>query len=283
MNSSSRPVTHLEKSDVLDALFASWRDIGAILQTLDSADWAAETSLPGWTVHDVVAHMVGTESMLAGVATPEADVDVSALEHVRNDIGVMNEHWVRKLRGLSPSELRQMFHAVTGQRRDELSELTAEQWSDITATPAGPDSYGRFMRVRVFDCWMHELDIRDAVARPPDAEDLMGPDSAQALDEMAASMGFVVGKLGGAPDGARVRIELTGPLRRDINVAIHGRGRVVPDFGAEGPTSTITMDGVLFSRIAGGRTTPSAHETAITYGGDEAVGRRVVEHLKYVI
>ncbi|MCH9640573.1 MAG: maleylpyruvate isomerase N-terminal domain-containing protein [Actinomycetia bacterium] len=22
------------------------------LQTLDSADWAAETSLPGWTVHD---------------------------------------------------------------------------------------------------------------------------------------------------------------------------------------------------------------------------------------
>ncbi len=283
VSSPSRPNTHLEKSDVLDGLFASWRDIDAILQTLDSAEWTTETSLPGWTVHDVVAHIVGTESMLQGVATPEADVDVSTLKHVRNAIGVMNEAWIRKLRGLSPAELRQLYRTVTAQRRDELSGLPVEQWNDITATPAGPDTYGRFMRVRVFDCWMHELDIRDAVARPAGSEELVGRVSALALDEMAASMGFVVGKLGGAPDGARVRIELTGPLRRDINVAIQGRGRVVEDFGAEEPTSTIALDGVLFTRIAGGRTTPGAHSAAISYGGDDAVGRRIVEHLNYMI
>ena len=283
MNSPSRPVTHLEKSDVLDGLFTSWRDIGVILQTLDSSDWTTETSLPGWTVHDVVAHIVGTESMLGGIATPEADVDVSTLEHVRNDIGVMNEHWVRKLRSLDPAELQQMFDTVTAQRRNELSDLPVEQWNNITATPAGPDTYGRFMRVRVFDCWMHELDIRDAVARPATAEELVGPASAMALDEMADSMGFVVGKLGKAPDGARVRIALTGPLQREINVAIQGRGRVVQDFGTEDPTSTVAVDGVLFTRIAGGRTTPGAHGDAITYGGDEVVGRRIVEHLKYVI
>ncbi len=63
------------------------------------------TSLPGWDVHDVVAHVIGTESMLQGVGTPEADVDVSTLKHVRNDIGVLNERWVRKLRGLCPAEL----------------------------------------------------------------------------------------------------------------------------------------------------------------------------------
>ena len=56
-------------------------------------------------MHDIVAHVVGTESMLQGVATPEADIDVSTLKHVRNDIGVMNEHWVRKLRGLVAAEL----------------------------------------------------------------------------------------------------------------------------------------------------------------------------------
>ena len=31
----------------------------------------------GWDVHDVVAHVIGTESMLQGVGTPEADIDVS--------------------------------------------------------------------------------------------------------------------------------------------------------------------------------------------------------------
>ncbi len=279
----TRPVTHLDKSDVLAGLFASWRDIDGLLQTLDTDHWAAPTSLPGWTVHDVVAHMVGTESLLQGVPTPEVDVDVSTLDHVRNDIGALNERWVRKLRGLPSAELHEMFRAVTAQRRSALSDLPVEQWDSITATPAGPDSYGRFMRVRIFDCWMHELDIRDAVDRPANADELVGPASTLALDEMAASMGFVVGKLGGAPDGARVRIELTGPLSREINVAIQGRGRVVQDFGAEQPTSTITLDAVLFTRIAGGRTTAASHDEAVSYGGDTVVGRRIVEHLNYVI
>ncbi len=94
MSSPSRPATNLAKPDVLDGLFASWRDIDDLLETLSAADWATATSLPGWTVRDIVAHLVGTESMLQGVPTPKTDIDVSTLEHVRNDIGVMNEHWV---------------------------------------------------------------------------------------------------------------------------------------------------------------------------------------------
>ncbi len=112
------------------------------------------------------------------------------------------------------------------------------------------------MRVRIFDCWMHEHDIRDALERPADDTGFDGPDSRLALDEIAASMGFVVGKLGGAPDGSRVRLELTGPLQRTINVAVDGRGRVVDDFGGDEPTATITLDGLLFTRLAGGRTHP---------------------------
>ena len=96
-------------------------------------------------------------------------------------------------------------------------------------------------------------------------------------------MGFVVGKLGGAPDGSRVAIELTGPMRRSINVAGEGRGQVVDNFGDRQPTATIALDGLLFTRLAGGRTIPDRHPDAITYGGDEAVGKRIVEHLNYVI
>ena len=155
------------------------------------------------------------------------------------------------------------------------------QWNELTATPAGPDSYGRFMRVRIFDCWMHEHDIRDALRQPEVDAVFDGADARLALDEIAASMGFVVGKLGKAPDGSRVRLELTGPLQRTINVAVEGRGRVVDDFGGADPTATITLDGLLFTRLAGGRT--AVDHDAISYGGDEAVGKRVVEHLNYVI
>jgi uncharacterized protein (TIGR03083 family) len=283
VTSPSRPVTTLDKSAVLMGLFDVWDGLDAVLDGLSEPQWQAETPLPGWTVHDVVAHVIGVESMLQGVATPEADTDVSTLKHVRNDIGVMNERWVRKLREVSPDELLDKFRATTAERRKALTNMSADDWNQITATPAGPDTYGRFMRVRIFDCWMHEHDIRDALHRPATDAALAGPASALALDEMAASMGFVVGKLGGAPDGSRVRIELTGSLRRIINVAVEGRGRVVDDFGGDDPTATIRLDGLLFTRLAGGRTTATAHPDGIAYSGDAAVGRPIVEHLNYVI
>ena len=281
MSSPSRPVTRLDKSDVLAGLFASWDAIDGTVDDLPDAKWKQATSLPGWTVHDVVAHVIGTESMLQGVGTPEADIDVSTLEHVRNDIGVLNERWVRKLRGLTPAELLERFRATTAERRDALSAMGESQWHELTATPAGPDSYGRFMRVRIFDCWMHQHDVREAVGRSADDGVFDGADARLALDEMAASMGFVVGKLGRAPQGSRVRLDLTGPLSRTINVAVDERAKVVDDFGDEEPTATISLDGLLFTRLAGGRT--AVDHSAITYGGDEAVGKRIVEHLNYVI
>ncbi len=204
---------------------------------------------------------------------------MSTLKHVRNDIGVLNERWVRKLRGLSHEELVEKFRQTTAGRRAALTAMGESQWNEVTMTPAGPDSYGRFMRVRTFDCWMHEQDVRDAVGRG--AGDCAGPDSRLAVDEMATSMGFVVGKLGGAPDGSRVRLELTGPLARTINVAVDGRAKVVDGFGDAEPTVTIALDGLLSTRLAGGRQ-PVVH-SAITYRGDEAVGRRIVEHLNYVM
>jgi uncharacterized protein (TIGR03083 family) len=273
-------VTNLDKSDVLAGLFAEWDEIDTLLAGLSEEQWQAQTPLPGWTVSDVTAHLIGTESMLQGVATPDADIDISTLKHVRNDVGVLNERWVRKLRGASPTELLDRFRATTAERREALSGMSDAEWNQITMTPAGPDTYGRFMRVRTFDCWMHEHDIRDALDRP--AGNPAGEASRLALDEMTASMGFVVGKLGGAPDGSRVAIELTGPLARIINVDVRERARVVDGFDAD-PTSTITLDGLLFARLAGGRTTPAQHPDAVTYGGDEEVGRRVVEHLNYVI
>ncbi|WP_308124071.1 maleylpyruvate isomerase family mycothiol-dependent enzyme [Mycolicibacterium xanthum] len=283
MNSPSRPVTVLTKSDVLDGLFAVWDDIETLLGDLPDSQWTTATSLPGWNVQDVVSHMIGTESFLEQLPSPESDIDVSTLEHVRNPIGVMNEQWVRGLRHYSPAEMLDRFRSITERRRAALTAMSDDEWMQVTATPAGPDSYARFMRVRVFDCWMHEHDIREAVGAPLPAAELDSPGTQLALDEMTASMGFVVGKRAGAPEGARVVLELTGPLARTINVEVAGRAKVVESFGDAEPTTTITVDGLLFTRLAGGRTTAAEHPDEIAYGGDAAVGRRIVEHLDYVI
>src|SRR5690606_11303903 len=123
-----------------------WDTIDALLAGLSDADWDAPTSLPGWQVRDIVAHLIGTESMLLGIAAPQPDADVTALGHVHNDIGAFNERWVIHLRDESPAAMLQRFREVTGRRRTMLTKMIPEAWGALTRTPAGPDTYGRFMR-----------------------------------------------------------------------------------------------------------------------------------------
>jgi uncharacterized protein (TIGR03083 family) len=276
----SRPVTVLDKSEVLSGLFGTWDSLDRLLSGLSEQQWQASTPLPGWCVHDVVAHMVGTESSLQGISPPEADIDLSALDHVRNDVGVANEVWVRQLSSETKDSLLHRFRSITSQRRDLLAGMSTDEWNAPTPTPVGLESFGRFMRVRLFDCWMHEQDIRDGVGLPSPEADLCGPAARQSLDEIAATMGFVVGKLGKAPAGSRVAIELTGPLARTIRVAVADRAQVVGDFSGQQPTSTIRLDGALFVRLAGGRTADTAN---VELGGDVEAGARVVKHLNFVI
>ncbi|MBY0442587.1 MAG: maleylpyruvate isomerase family mycothiol-dependent enzyme [Mycobacteriaceae bacterium] len=279
-----RSVTELDKSTVLAGLFACWDSIDELLGGLPEKGWQELTPLPGWRVHDVVAHLIGVESMLLGVSLPDDITDFLALDHVRNDIGAMNERWVRHLSAYSAADLHARFQAVTSERRPTLTDLSAQDWNAVTMTPAGPDSYGRFMRIRVFDCWMHEQDIRDAVHRPASDASLQGLAAQLALDELQASMGFVVGKLGKAPDGSRVVFDLTGPLARTIRVVVDGRAQLVDDFDGHAPTVTIRLDGRLFTRLAGGRVRDVPADSGdIELTGDKEVAARIVEHLNFVI
>jgi uncharacterized protein (TIGR03083 family) len=280
VTSPSRPLTLLDKDRVLAGLFASWSDIDRVLAGLPEESWNTPTPLPGWRVRDVIAHIIGTESMLQGAPTPAVDGDVTALDHVRNPIGENNECWIRHLGDHSAGQLLQRYRRITAERREALCALSDESWNAPTMTPAGPDSYGRFMRVRIFDCWMHEQDIRDALSTPPSDSQLSTAPASVALDELTTSMGFVVGKLGGAPDGARVLIDLTGPLARRIRVAVDGRAAVVDDFGDAEPTTVIRLDGLQFTKLCGGRASAGAE---VTYAGDVAVGERVVAKLAFVI
>jgi uncharacterized protein (TIGR03083 family) len=274
-------VTQLDKDQVLAGLFGVWDEIDELLAGLSEQQWLVSTALPEWRVQDVVSHIIGTESSLLGISTPEPDCDVAELAHVHNPVGVMNECWVRHLRDESPAAMLERFQAVTAERRKALADMDDETWNTTMPTPVGADTYGRFMRVRTFDCWMHEQDIRYAVGVWATDDVLLNPAAEQALAEMTSTLGYVVGKLGGAPSGSRIAFALTGPLQRTVRVAVNGRGRVVDEFDGE-PTATIELDAVLWTRLLGGRTTAAENMTVIELSGDVEVARRVVERLKFV-
>ncbi len=61
------------------------------------------------------AHIIGTESLLLGRPRPE--VDPGQPDHVRNDIGGVNEVWVAALAGVPRDEVLARFDEVTEARR----------------------------------------------------------------------------------------------------------------------------------------------------------------------
>lgn len=269
----------MNRDAVLEALFEQWTALDAVLSDLSADDWYSPTALPGWTVKDVVAHIIGTESLLAGIAPPHTSIDVRSFPHVRNEIGAFNEEWVEGLRSESGEAILARFREIVDRRRSELSAMSDEEFAAETTTPIGPAPYLRFMRIRVFDCWMHELDIHDAVGRPGNEA---GARARVAFEELVQSLGYAVGKKAKAPDGARIAFELSGPLGRDVFVSVDGRASVVPELPSAA-TVTVRMDGRLFTRLAGGRAFAWDHGDDIDLSGDSALGRTIVDNLAFTI
>ena len=54
-----------EQDRLVELLGQEWSVIGGLLAGLGDQDWVRR-ALPGWDVHDVIAHIIGTERMLAG-------------------------------------------------------------------------------------------------------------------------------------------------------------------------------------------------------------------------
>ena len=241
--------------------------------------WDTPTCLPGWSVRDVLSHVIGAEAALLGEPAPQ--VDLSHLDHMQNPIAEANETWVEGLRGTPGPEMLTRLEEVTNRRLELLDAMTQEQFDAPSWTPAGRDeTYGRFMRIRHYDCHLHEQDIRLALGLAP--RESTG-DLESALAEVATGLGYIVGRRAGMPDGSGVRIDLTGPSPCTYFVQVDGRAAVVDELAAE-PTVGIELSAFHYLRLTGGRRDPGVDpEAGVRFTGDRALGAQLVAHLAFTI
>jgi uncharacterized protein (TIGR03083 family) len=258
----------------LDEVWSSLGDLGA---GLTDSEWSRGTPCPGWPVSAQYAHVIGTESMILGRPNPK--IDPGRPDHVRNDIGGFNEVWVTALANEPRAEVLERFTEVTNARREALAGMGEDDFSAPSWTPIGQADYRRFMQIRIFDCWVHEQDVRDAVGR---AGHESGPVAEQAVDEIVRALGYIVGKKAGAPEGSRVTFELTGPVERSVHVAVDGRARVVDHLDAPA-TAVVALESGLFTRLACGRVDPATVLDDVALSGDTGLGRQVVANLAFTI
>jgi uncharacterized protein (TIGR03083 family) len=271
--------TLLERDPMVELLRNEYGAIAALCAGLSEDEWDTPTCLPGWSVRDVLAHVIGTEAMLGGDPVPEADV--SHLTHMRNPIAEANEVWVESMRGCTGPEMLVRFDDVTGRRLTALDAMTQSDFDAPSWTPAGRDeTYGRFMRIRHFDCFMHEHDIRFAVGAAPRGDE---DDVRSSLDEVSTGIGYIVGKRAALPGGTTVRIDLTGPAARAYLVEVGDRAALVEAID-EPATVEVSLPAMRFLRLAGGRDDgPPGPGNAAAITGDRALGEQLVANLAFTI
>ncbi|MGH9090294.1 MAG: maleylpyruvate isomerase N-terminal domain-containing protein [Acidimicrobiales bacterium] len=265
---------------VIAALEEVWASIAEACRGIPAAAWDLPTDCPGWTVRDQLSHLVGIERALLGEQPPPAGG--ADHPHVKNEFAAVNETWVEARRGRPGNEVLEELRSVTARRSAALRAMTEEAFEEIGWSPVGQVPYRVFMEVRVFDCWVHEQDVRRALGRPGG---LGGAGEVITLERMAGAMPFVVGRKVAPPDGTVVMWRVGGRDGRDgraarqvVVVTEGGRGRAL-DAAPPEPTVVLSMGSTTFWRLACGRTTATAALAAgeVAVAGDAGLGGRVLE------
>ncbi len=255
----------------VEALDVCWRSLDELMSGFSEDDWAVQSLCPEFTVRDVFVHLAAAETMLAGRA-PDSMPDALPFD-------VMMQT-TTDMASLTGPEVADRFRAVIEIRRGELGAMSAAEFEAPCMTPVGPGTYGRFMDVRTFDHWVHEQDVRVPLGRPGHES---GIAAEMSIDEIERSLGYIVGKKIGLPDGRAITFELTGPVVRTMHVTVDGRAKQVPELAS--PDVVVTADSLAFARLACGRVDPQAEIDAgtITWSGDDQWGETAARNLRFTM
>jgi uncharacterized protein (TIGR03083 family) len=238
---------------------------------MDAAQWHARSLCPDWDMRAVITHLGMMERVMAGWLPQSAD-DVPPLDRV--------DPYHAEMAALDDAAFAGRIAEIFAERRADLAGLTEADLSRPSWTPIGPRSYGGFLEIRIFDFWVHERDIATPLGWPTDDG---GPRAEIALGQVESSIGYIVGKKIGLPDGASIVFHLTGPVTRDLAVAVSGRAAAVPH--VERPDVELTTDTVTFVQLAAGRIDPQRQidDGRVTWTGDPELGDRAARNLSFTI
>jgi uncharacterized protein (TIGR03083 family) len=260
-----------------DAWTQSIEAVSELVAPLTEGEWNRRTECPGWSVRDVVSHLIAMETELLGDPRPIHTLP-SDLRHVVDEFTRYCEVPVDKRRcHTGPEMTAELEYTVI--RRSRALRDGRYQPLDEVRWPMGPYSrdlpYHVLLRMRVFDVWTHEQDLRRALGAPG------GLDTAAAAisrDNLVEALPKAVAKQAGAPAGSTVVFDVSGEqeFMRTVRVDADGRGSVDSRVTLA-PTVSLTLGWEDFARLACGRITPAAAE--VKAEGDEELARRILDHL----
>jgi uncharacterized protein (TIGR03083 family) len=261
--------------DMLQQIFTS---VTTLCAGLTDDEWKLPTDLAGWSVQDNLAHLIGTERMLQGLPAAPAVDEVGG--HVKNPIGMFNEAEIECRRSRTGAEVLAEWQDLVTLRLATLHGADEAYFAQPMSTPTGPGTMADFLHIRILDSWLHEQDIRRAVAQPGHQG---GPAAEHTIDRLLRTVPIVVGKRAATPEGGAVVIDITGDVSRHVACEVAGGRAAMVTQPTHAPLAAITLDAEAFVILATGRRPATDLAGRIAISGDADLAQRVVDNLNMMI
>ena len=263
--------------DTRPLLVAVRRRLDELVTTIDDGDWHLPTACPGWSVADLVAHLIGddlgrlsrTHDRFPGPG-PAPGEDLPAF------IDRLNHEWVVAFRRLSPAVLASLLGAGGTEVVDMWGDMalddpaTGVSWAGLADGPAWMD-----LARDTTEYWVHEQQLREAVGRPH--HDLA--EMATVLDVFARGLPHALRAVQ-APPGARVVVSAEDAGATWVVERREDRWWIADGVAPGSPFAAVVATGDALWR----RWTrhPLGPPDALTCRGDDTASGAVVDHLAVI-
>jgi uncharacterized protein (TIGR03083 family) len=248
-----------------DAWTHSIEAISELVTPLVEGEWNRRTPCPGWSVRDVVSHVIGLDCEMLGDPRPIHTLPRD-LFHVTNDHQRYMEMQVDVRRHHTAPEMTSELEYVIIRRNRQLRNESRDPGTKVRAPLGTEQTLADAMRQHAFDVWVHEQDLRTALGRPGNLD---SPGAHIARDVLLAALPDIVAVKADAPRSSAIVFDIHGPIEflRTIRVDIQGRGTLetVP---ALGPAASLSLDWETYVRLACGRVTVDAVADRVKAEGD---------------
>ena len=238
--------------EISTALAEQQAELSGLLSGLDERDWERPSPCEGWSVADVVLHLVQTDALAAASARGQfAEVASNLGDGERRDVNVDDAAAaaVARERGAPGAVLRERWEAGV---EDLRAALDACDPSKRVTWVAGELSVRTLTTTRLAETWIHTTDVADALG--------VQLQPAPRLRHVAR-LAWRTLPYAFARDGR----ELRGPVAFELLGPDGAAWDFVPE---DAPVTTIRGDGVELCLVAARRVEPDA--TGLTGEGPDA-------------
>lgn len=182
-----------------DAWTHSIEAISELVTPLVEGEWNRRTPCPGWSVRDVVSHVIGLDCEMLGDPRPIHTLPRD-LFHVTNDHQRYMEMQVDVRRHHTAPEMTSELEYVVIRRNRQLRNDSRDPGTKVRGPLGTEVTLADSMRQHAFDVWVHEQDLRTALGRPGNLD---SPGAHIARDVLLEALPDIVAVKADAPAARR--------------------------------------------------------------------------------